>query len=97
VTEQLQWGDYAVFRVGAGCFSVAATGPDPKYVCSFTCDADTVAELCERVGLTPAPYLTRAQWTAWRIAFGCCSEQVGREVLALTCAGHAASLVAEVL
>jgi predicted DNA-binding protein (MmcQ/YjbR family) len=45
-------------------FSVAATGPAPKYVCSFKCDPQTFGDLCERVGLAPAPYLARAQWIA---------------------------------
>jgi predicted DNA-binding protein (MmcQ/YjbR family) len=64
VTEQLQWGDDAVFKVGGRMFSVAATSAAPRYVCSFKCAADTFAELCERPGLAPAPYLARAQWVA---------------------------------
>jgi predicted DNA-binding protein (MmcQ/YjbR family) len=64
VTEQLQWGDDAVFKVGGRMFSVAATSRQPKYVCSFKADPDTFAELCERIGLAPAPYLARAQWVA---------------------------------
>ena len=31
---------------------------------SFKCTADTFAELVERVGIIPAPYLARAQWVA---------------------------------
>jgi predicted DNA-binding protein (MmcQ/YjbR family) len=64
VTEQLQWGDDAVFKVGGRMFSVAATSGQPKFVCSFKTDPDTFAELCERIGLAPAPYLARAQWVA---------------------------------
>jgi predicted DNA-binding protein (MmcQ/YjbR family) len=64
VTEQLQWGDDAVFKVGGRMFSVAATSRKPRYVCSFKADPDTFAELCERIGLAPAPYLARAQWVA---------------------------------
>ena len=64
VTEQLQWGDDAVFKVGGRMFSVAATSGQPKYVCSFKTDPDAFTELCERVGLAAAPYLARAQWVA---------------------------------
>ena len=45
-------------------FSVAATSAQPKYVCSFKTEVDTFAELCERTGLAPAPYLARAHWVA---------------------------------
>ena len=64
VTEQLQWGDDAVFKVGGKMFSVAATSQNARHVCSFKCDAETFGELCERNGLTPAPYLARAHWVA---------------------------------
>ena len=64
VTEQLQWGDDAVFKVGGKMFSVASTSADATHVCSFKCDAETFGDLCERNGLAPAPYLARAQWVA---------------------------------
>ena len=66
-TEQLQWGADAVFKVGGKMFAVACTdhaqSPDAP-VCSFKCDPERFAELLEREGVVPAPYLARAQWVA---------------------------------
>jgi predicted DNA-binding protein (MmcQ/YjbR family) len=66
VTEQIQWGADAVFKVGGKMFAVACT--DPAYpnakACSFKCDDEGFAELCERDGVGPAPYLARAKWVA---------------------------------
>ncbi len=68
-TEQMQWRVDAVFKVGGKMFAVACTDftdyPDVP-VCSFKCDAETFAELCERDGIVPAPYLARARWVALR-------------------------------
>jgi len=65
-TEQIQWGKDLVFKVGGKMFCVANTG-DPvgkEMAVSFKCDPETFAELCEREGCHPAPYLARAQWVA---------------------------------
>ena len=66
-TEQIQWGADLVFKVGGKMFAVACTDftmyPDAK-VCSFKCDDETFAALCERDGIVPAPYLARAKWVA---------------------------------
>lgn len=66
-TEQIQWGVDAVFKVGGKMFAVACTDhahyPDAP-VCSFKCDAEGFADLVERDGAVPAPYLARAQWVA---------------------------------
>ena len=66
-TEQIQWGADAVFKVGGKMFAVACTDfaqyPDAK-VCSFKCDDEGFAELCEQEGVVPAPYLARAKWVA---------------------------------
>lgn len=66
-TEQMQWEVDAVFKVGGKMFAVACTDharyPDAN-MCSFKCDDDTFAELLERDGVVPAPYLARAKWVA---------------------------------
>lgn len=65
-TEQIQWGADAVFKVGGKMFAVACTDaayPGAK-ACSFKCDDEGFAELCEREGVVPAPYLARAKWVA---------------------------------
>ncbi len=63
VTEQIQWGADLVFKVGGKMFCVACTEPAPNAM-SFKCDDVTFAELIERDGAIPAPYLARAKWVA---------------------------------
>ena len=67
VTEQIQWGVDAVFKVGGKMFAVACTDfsshPDAN-VCAFKCDDETFAELVERDGVLPAPYMARVKWVA---------------------------------
>jgi predicted DNA-binding protein (MmcQ/YjbR family) len=62
-TEQIQWGYDLVFKVGGKMFCVTPTEPAPVAL-SFKCDDDTFAELIEREGVIPAPYLARAKWVA---------------------------------
>ena len=65
-TEQIQWGNDLVFKIGGKMFCVACTEPvaPPKVAMSFKCDDETFAELVERDGVIPAPYLARAKWVA---------------------------------
>jgi predicted DNA-binding protein (MmcQ/YjbR family) len=63
-TEQIQWGHDLVFKIGGKMF---AAGPleAPFDVClSFKADPEEFAELCDRPGIVPAPYMARAQWVA---------------------------------
>ena len=63
VTEQIQWGYDLVFKVGGKMFAVAPLEPAP--VClSFKCSDESFAELTERPGVIPAPYMARAKWIA---------------------------------
>ena len=63
VTEQIQWGKDLVFKIGGKMFCVANTDPaGDEIAMSFKCDPEAFAELCEREGVRPAPYLARAQW-----------------------------------
>jgi len=62
-TEQLQWGNDLLFKVGGKMFAVTPLEPAP--VClSFKASPEDFAELTERVDIIPAPYLARAQWVA---------------------------------
>jgi predicted DNA-binding protein (MmcQ/YjbR family) len=65
-TEQIQWGNDLVFKVGGKMFCVACTEPvePPKVAMSFKCDDERFAELVEQEGVIPAPYLARAKWVA---------------------------------
>jgi predicted DNA-binding protein (MmcQ/YjbR family) len=62
VTEDIKWDDDLVFSVGGKMFCVAML--EPPYRLSFKCDEETFAELIEREGIIPAPYLARAKWVS---------------------------------
>src|SRR5262245_5691058 len=62
-TEQIQWGADLVFKVGGKMFCVACTEVAPN-VMSFKSHDEAFAELCERDGIIPAPYMARAKWVA---------------------------------
>jgi predicted DNA-binding protein (MmcQ/YjbR family) len=62
-TEQIQWGCDLLFKVGGKMFAITPLEPAP--VClSFKASPEKFAELTERPGIIPAPYLARAQWVA---------------------------------
>jgi predicted DNA-binding protein (MmcQ/YjbR family) len=62
-TEGVQWEIDLVFKVGGKMYAV--TPLEPASTClSFKCSAEDFAELTERPGIRPAPYLARAQWVA---------------------------------
>jgi predicted DNA-binding protein (MmcQ/YjbR family) len=66
-TEQIQWGYDLVFKIGGKMFAVAPLEPAP--VClSFKCSEESFAELTERAGVIPAPYMARAKWVALQTA-----------------------------
>jgi len=62
-TEQIQWGDALVFKVGGKMYAVASLEPGDTWL-SFKCSDENFAELIERPGVVPAPYMARAQWVA---------------------------------
>ena len=65
-TEQIQWGKDLVFKIRGKMFCVACTEPvaPPKVALSFKCDDATFAELVERNGVIPAPYMAQHKWVA---------------------------------
>lgn len=62
-TEQLQWEASLVFKVGGKMYAVAALEPGEHWL-SLKCSDEEFAELIERPGIMPAPYLARAHWIA---------------------------------
>ena len=62
-TEQVQWEDDLVFKVGGKMFAVTPLEPRGVYL-SCKCTAEEFGELTELPGIIPAPYLARAQWIA---------------------------------
>jgi predicted DNA-binding protein (MmcQ/YjbR family) len=63
VTEQIQWGDDLLFKVGGKMFAVTRLEPAKVWL-SLKADPEQFAELTERPGIIPAPYLARAKWIA---------------------------------
>ena len=62
-TENVQWGYDLCFKVDGKLFAVAPLEVAPLRL-SFKCSHENFAELCEREGVCPAPYMARAQWVA---------------------------------
>jgi len=62
-TEQVQWGDDLVFKVGGKMFAVTPLEPARLWL-SLKADAQEFVDLTERPGVIPAPYLARAKWVA---------------------------------
>jgi predicted DNA-binding protein (MmcQ/YjbR family) len=62
-TEQIQWGSDLLFKVGGKMFAVTPLEPARVWL-SFKASPEDFAELTERPGILPAPYLARAQWVA---------------------------------
>jgi predicted DNA-binding protein (MmcQ/YjbR family) len=62
-TEQIQWEDDLVFKVGGKMFAVARLEPARVWL-SLKTSPEEFAELVERPGIIPAPYLARAHWVA---------------------------------
>ena len=63
VTEQIQWGDDLLFKVGGKMFAVTRLEPAKVWI-SLKASPENFAELTERPGVIPAPYLARAKWIA---------------------------------
>ena len=62
-TEQIQWTDHLLFKVGGKMFAITALEPSPVWL-SLKANPEQFAELVERPGVIPAPYLARAKWIA---------------------------------
>lgn len=60
-TEQIQWGDNLLFKVGDKMFAVTSLEPAKIWI-SLKANPENFAELTERPGVLPAPYLARAKW-----------------------------------
>lgn len=60
-TERVQWVYNLVFKVGGKMFAIMALEPVPVFL-TFKASDESFAELTERPGIVPAPYLARAKW-----------------------------------
>ena len=59
-TEDIQWQKDLLFRIGNKMFCVANTEPPHEF--SFKCTPEEFAELTEKPGIIPAPYVARYHW-----------------------------------
>jgi predicted DNA-binding protein (MmcQ/YjbR family) len=76
-TEQIQWGNDLLFKVGGKMFALTPLEPAP--VClSFKASPETFAELTERPNIIPAPYLARAQWVALETRDALSAQELAR-------------------
>src|SRR5258708_1829956 len=62
-TEQIQWGDNLLFKVGGKMFAVAALEPAAVRM-SRKPTPEISADFTKGHGLFPAPYRARAKWIA---------------------------------
>jgi len=62
-TEQIQWGYDLVFKIAGKMFAITPLEPAPVFLTLKASD-ESFAELTERPGIIPAPYLARAKWVA---------------------------------
>ena len=63
VTEDVKWENNLVFSIGDRMFALTGLEPGEVWL-SFKASPEVFAELSERPGIRPAPYLARAQWLA---------------------------------
>src|SRR5882724_9705086 len=76
-TEQIQWGNDLLFKVGGKMFAVTPLEPASVFL-SFKASPENFAELTERAGIIPAPYLARAQWVALQTKDALPAEELAR-------------------
>lgn len=63
VTEEEVWENDLTFKVAGKMFAHSVLIPAPVWL-SFKASPESFAELTERPGIIPAPYLARAKWVA---------------------------------
>ncbi len=64
VTEDVKWGNDLCFLIGGKMFAVACLDAQTGNLVSFKCTPERFAELVEREGIIPAPYMARNHWVS---------------------------------
>lgn len=64
VTEDIQWENDLLLRIGNKMFVVLSLESDSDHCMSFKCTPEKFAELIELPGIRPAPYVARYHWVA---------------------------------
>jgi predicted DNA-binding protein (MmcQ/YjbR family) len=80
VTEDVQWESDLLFRIGNKMFAVVALDAASDHRMSFKCTPEVFAELTERDGIVPAPYVARYYWVALK-RFDALPERELKELL----------------
>ena len=62
-TEQIQWEDHLLFKIGGKMFAITSLGPDGPRM-SLKTTPEKFYELTEIPGVIPAPYMARNHWIA---------------------------------
>jgi predicted DNA-binding protein (MmcQ/YjbR family) len=62
VTEDIQWGNDLLFRIGGKIF--AGVSLEPPHNLAFKCTPEKFDELVEIDGIIPAPYMARNKWVS---------------------------------
>ena len=63
VTEEIQWEEHLLFKIGGKMFAITTLGPVGVRL-SVKTTPEKFAELTETPGVIPAPYLARNHWIA---------------------------------
>jgi predicted DNA-binding protein (MmcQ/YjbR family) len=63
-TEDVQWGNDLLFRIGNKIYCVTCLEPASPVKLSFKCTPEKFAELVEVEGIIPAPYVAKHHWVA---------------------------------
>jgi predicted DNA-binding protein (MmcQ/YjbR family) len=66
-TEDIQWGDDLLFRIGRKIYAGIELNPAVSHRLFFKCEPLTFSELVERDGIVPASYIGRYHWVAIRL------------------------------
>ncbi len=80
VTENVQWGDQLLFRVGGRIFAMVSLEPGSGVRLCCKCSPERFAELLEVEGAAPAPYVGRFKWIGLE-AFDTLPDPELREVI----------------
>jgi predicted DNA-binding protein (MmcQ/YjbR family) len=64
VTEEVLWGADLVFKIGGKMFAVIGLDAGSNHRMSFKATPEKFAELIERNGIVPAPYVAKYHWVA---------------------------------
>ena len=63
VTEEMQWGDHLLFKIGGKMFAITSLGAEGVRL-SLKSTPEKFYELTEIPGVIPAPYMARNFWIA---------------------------------